>query len=240
MGMFMQVAVKSLIREAFVLAGAILAAASTASAQARPVAAAESCYVTGTGRHFHDNEFTRYSAKSAWGGSIGLGCNLFDIKGLPLGMGLILGTFAETVHISPIQRQSGLTGDVLTKHLGTMGFVGGTAELKLPAIGGVTPSVLLRYGVEVGSLILPRGEYVDGAGEKWSFAKRYTQEVGLAGCLDYQKAVKLCAEYAKMTYDTYPHSWIDRDGREQGRAGAITAANQISGRIVVPFSAFRM
>ena len=112
--------------------------------------------------------------------------------------------------------------------------------MKLPTVGAVTPSILLRYGVEVGSVILPRGSYTDAQGWEKVFAKRFTHEVGVAGCLDYKKAIKLCAEFDKLTYDTYPHIWVDPNGRQQGRPEPITAANQLVGRIIVPFSNFRM
>ena len=209
-----------------------------AHAQARPVLALESCYGTATVRQFRDNEFSS-PADPALAGSLGLGCDLFEVKGLPLDMGLTFGVFGEVMEVAPFKRGSGLSGDILTKHMGTMGFVGGASELKLPAIGVVTPSILLRYGIEVGSLVLPRGYYVDANGWEKSFAKRYTQEIGLAGCLDYRTAVKLCLEFDKLTYDTYPHIWIDPSLRQQGRPEPITAANEISGRIVVPFSNFK-
>ena len=225
---------------AFASAWLLVGGMSHVHAQTRPVNAVENCYASGTVRQFRDNEFARYSAKPAIAGSLGLGCDLFDIRGLPLGMGLVLGAFGEVMETAPIDRQSGMSGDLLVKRMGTMGFVGGTAEFKLPSIAAVTPSLLLRYGVEVGSVVLPRGSYTDANGWEKSFAKRYTQEVGLAGCLDYNKAVKLCAEYAKLTYDTYPHVWTDPNGRVQGRPEAITAANELVGRLLVPFSLFRM
>lgn len=211
-----------------------------AHAQARPVSALESCYASGTVRQFRDNEFSPYSASPVMGGSLGLGCDLFDIKGMPFGMGVTLGAFADVQQTADIKRQSGLSGDWLTKRMGTMGFLGATTEFKLPTFARVTPSILMRYGIEVGSLVLPRGSYTDADGWNKVFAKRYTQQIGIAGCLDYNSAVKLCAEYSKLTYDTYPHTWYDPNGRPQGHVEAITAANEIVGRLIVPFSSFRM
>lgn len=206
----------------------------------RALQAVESCYATGTVRQFRDNEFSRFRAEPALAGSLGLGCEVIDVKGLPFGSSLGLGVFGEVLQVAPISRRSGMSGDMLTKHMGTMGFVGGTAEYKLRSFGAVTPSLLLRYGVEVGSLVLPRGSYTDADGWNKVFAKRYTQEIGMAACLDYNRSVKFCAEFSKLTYDTYPHIWFDPKGVQQGRPEAITAANEIVGRIVVPFSNFRM
>jgi hypothetical protein len=206
----------------------------------RAVQAVESCYATGTVRQFRDNEFSRFRAEPALAGSLGLGCEVFDVKGLPFGSSLGLGVFGEVLQVAPFQRGSGMSGDMLTKHMGTMGFVGGTGELKLPSLGPITPSMLVRYGVEVASLILPRGSYTDADGWNKVFAKRYTQEVGMAACLDYNRSVKFCAEFSKLTYDTYPHIWFDPKGVQQGRPEAITTANEVVGRIVMPFSNFRM
>ena len=222
----------------------VLMSVTGASAQSgqspRAVQAFESCHATGTVRQFRDNEFSRFRAEPALAGSLGLGCEVIDIKGMPFGSSLGLGVFGEVLQVAPISRRSGMSGDMLTKNMGTMGFVGGTAEYKLRSFGAVTPSLMLRYGVEVGSLVLPRGSYTDADGWNKVFAKRYTQEIGMAACLDYNRSVKFCAEFSKLTYDTYPHIWLDPNGVQQGRPEAITAANEIVGRIVVPFSNFRM
>ncbi len=222
----------------FVL-GANVGLAQTAHSS-RALQAVDACYATGTARQFRDNEFSRYQSEPALAGSLGLGCELFDIKGLPFGSSLGIGAFGEVLQVAPIARRSGMSGDPLTKNMGIMGFIGGTGELKLPSLGPVTPSLLVRYGVEVGSVVLPRGSYRDADGWDKPFAKRYTQEVGMAGCLDYKHAVKFCAEFSKLTYDTYPHVWYDPKGVQQGRPEPITAANELVGRIVVPFSSLRM
>jgi hypothetical protein len=174
-----------------------------------------------------------------YAGSIGVGCDLVDLRGLPFGSSLALGVYGEAFQVQRINRKSGTSGDVLAKDLPTMAFAGGTAELKLPSLGIFTPSILLRYGFEVGSIILPRGGYTDAQGFEKSYAMRYTQEMGIAGCIDYNKAFKVCGEYARLTYDTYPHIWFDPNGRLQGRPEAITVANEISGRLVIPFSTLR-
>lgn len=232
-----------LMRNVFKLAVGLLSCAvlgslsnTAASAQARTLDATENCNVSGTFRHFRDNEFSAYSAPAVYAGSIGVGCDLFDLRGLPFGSSLALGVYGEVLRVDRIDRRSGVSGDMLTKTLPTMIFAGGTSELKLPSIGAFTPSILLRYGFEVGSIILPRGSYNDAQGFNKTYAMRFTQEMGLAGCVDYKKSFKLCGEYARLTYDTYPHIWFDPNGVRQGRPEAITVANEISGRIVVPFS----
>ena len=202
--------------------------------------ASDSCYATATARQFRDNEFTKYSAEPVFAGSIGAGCDLVELKGLPLGLRMTFGVYGEIMETAPITIQSAFTGDPLVKRLGTMGFVGGTGELHLPTFGAFTPSILLRYGVDVGTIVLPRGSFTDATGWAHSFAKRRTNQMGIGGCLDYRKSLKVCAEYARLTYDTYPHSWFDAAGREQGKPEPITAANEFVGRIVVPFSSFKM
>lgn len=220
-------------------AAAFVWGTQAASAQPVQVRAAESCHATATVRQLRDNEFSRYGADAVLAGSLGVGCDLYRI-GLPAGMGIVLGAFGDLVGAAPIDRRSGTTGDPLVKRLGMLGIVGGTAEWKLPAFGPLTPSLLLRYGVDVGSVVLPRGSYADARSFEKSFAKRYTQEVGAGACLDYDRRVKLCAEFIKLTYDTYPHIWTDANGAVQGRPEPITAANEVVARLVIPFNAFRM
>ena len=124
-----------------------------AFAQVRQVSAADSCYATATARQFRDNEFSRYSSEPVFAGSIGVGCDLVELKGLPLGLRMTFGVYGEIMETAPITIQSAQTGDPLTKRLGTMGFVGGTGELQLPTFGAFTPSILLRYGVDVGTIV---------------------------------------------------------------------------------------
>lgn len=80
----------------------------------------------------------------------------------------------------------------------------------------------------------------DATGWEKVYAKRSTNEFSLGGCLDYNRAMKMCAEFSKLVYDTYPQVWVDQKGAWQGRPEAITAANEISARLIVPLSAWRM
>ena len=111
-GMYMKVVLKFVA-----IVASLLACAFDAHAQPRTVTAAESCYAMGTLRQFRDNEFSHYSAPSAIAGSAGLGCDLLEVRGLPLGMSVMFGAFAEVQETAAFDRQSGMSGDMLTKKM---------------------------------------------------------------------------------------------------------------------------